>query len=76
MLKKFFNNKRVLVTGACGTVGNELIRQLLGEHETAELIGLDNNESELFLLEQQYSDHANSRFFFSDIRDNVRYCRF
>ena len=38
---------RVLVTGACGTVGRELIRQLLSKHQVGELIALDNNESEL-----------------------------
>jgi FlaA1/EpsC-like NDP-sugar epimerase len=42
--------KRVLVTGACGTVGRELIRQLLNEQQIGELIALDNNESELFSI--------------------------
>ena len=37
------NNKRILVTGACGTVGSELVRQLLTEsvYQPAEVIGLD-----------------------------------
>ena len=46
----FFSQKRVLVTGACGTVGRELIRQLLEEYPLGELIALDNNEGELFFL--------------------------
>ena len=48
------NNKRVVVTGCCGTVGSELVRQLLKQYNVGELIGLDNNESELFFTEQKY----------------------
>ena len=53
-MDSFFNDKRVLVTGACGTVGNELVRQLLEDNNVGELIGIDNNESELFFLEQKF----------------------
>ncbi len=49
-IKLDLKQKRVLVTGACGTVGKELVRQLLNGQKVAELIALDNNESELFAL--------------------------
>ncbi len=64
-------NKRVLVTGACGTVGAELVRQLLTDvqYEPDEVIGIDNNESALFFLDQQYLDDPRARFFIADIRD-------
>jgi FlaA1/EpsC-like NDP-sugar epimerase len=64
--------KRILVTGACGTVGRELIRQLLEQHQTAEIIALDNNESELFALEQQFAEYGHANFFLADIRDRDR----
>ena len=66
-----FKNKRILVTGACGTVGRELIRQLLESIENApcDVIGLDNNESELFFLDQDYLDAPNAHFFVADIKD-------
>ena len=70
MSKAFFQNSRILVTGACGTVGRELVRQLLDEYQAGELIGLDNNESELFFFEQQYQDYANANFFLADTRDS------
>ncbi len=44
----YLKGKRVLVTGACGTIGSELVEQLVNTYKVGELIGLDNNESELF----------------------------
>jgi FlaA1/EpsC-like NDP-sugar epimerase len=64
--------KRILVTGACGTVGKVLIRQLLDHHQTGELIALDNNESELFDLEQQFAEYGHANFFLADVRDRDR----
>ena len=64
--------KRVMVTGACGTVGRELIRQLLEQHQPDELIALDNNESELFALEQQFAEYGHANFFLGDVRDRDR----
>lgn len=58
-----------MVTGACGTVGRELVKQLLNDYDVEMLIGIDNNESELFFLEQEFSDYANAQFILADIRD-------
>ncbi len=68
------NKKRILVTGACGTVGRELIRQLLEEYKVTELVGLDNNESELFFIEQKFAAHDQASFFLADVRDRDRLC--
>lgn len=68
----FFQNKRVLLTGVCGTIGQELLRQLLEEYEVAEVIGVDNNESELFFLEQKFLEYDNSSFFLADSRDKEK----
>jgi FlaA1/EpsC-like NDP-sugar epimerase len=67
----FFENQRILITGCCGTVGSELVRQLLNEecYSPLEVVGIDNNESALFFLEQQYLDDNRVRFFLGDIRD-------
>lgn len=70
----FFTKKRVAVTGACGTVGSELVRQLLTLHDLEELICIDNNESELFFLEQRFSQHQHVSFFMADIRDHEALC--
>lgn len=71
----FFHNRRVLVTGACGTVGQELVRQLIEIYGVGELIALDNNESELFFLEQKFSQYPQAHFFMADVRDKRKLCR-
>jgi FlaA1/EpsC-like NDP-sugar epimerase len=74
-MKTFFKNKKILVTGACGTVGYELIRQLLENYEVGELIGIDNNESSLFFLEQRFGDFPCAYFTLADIRDRDKLVR-
>lgn len=73
--KNYFRDKTVLVTGCCGTVGSELARQLLEEYGVGELIGLDNNESELFFAEQRYLRYQNAHFFLADVRDRDKLAR-
>lgn len=69
-------NKRILVTGACGTIGSKLISLLLeNDYEPGEVLGLDNNESGLFFLEQQFLNDQRAGFFLADIRDRDKLCR-
>ncbi len=70
-------NKNILVTGACGTVGTELVHQLLTDpqYQPAEVIGLDNNESELFFLDQRYLEEKRAHFYVADIRDREELTR-
>lgn len=58
-----FKALRILVSEACGSVGRELVRQLLDEHQVKELAALDNNESELFVIEEKFSNHPQAAFF-------------
>ncbi len=69
---KFLVNKHILVIGSCGTVGSELIRQLVNNkmHRPARIIGIDNNETELFFQDQQYLNDPRVHFFLADIRDS------
>jgi FlaA1/EpsC-like NDP-sugar epimerase len=63
-----WKDKRVLITGVCGTVGGELLRQIV-DQEPAEIIGLDNNESALFFVEEIYRDTSNVHVYLGDVRD-------
>ena len=71
-MKTFFKNKRVLVTGSCGTIGRELVHQLLTDYDVGELIAIDNNESELFFLEQRFAKFGHARFYLTDVRDGQK----
>lgn len=74
--KKFLQGKRILITGACGTVGSQLVKIILENgYDPESLIGLDNNESGLFFLEQRFLDDPRARFFLADIRDRDKLCR-
>lgn len=69
-------NKRILVTGSCGTIGAELVFQLLNnKYNPSEVICLDNNESELFFSEQRFLNDKRTHFFLADIRDRDKLCR-
>jgi FlaA1/EpsC-like NDP-sugar epimerase len=64
----FFLNKVVLVTGAAGSVGQELVRQLL-HMNPAEVRALDNNETELFFLGERYQETHGLSVHLGDVRD-------
>ncbi|MBY6189175.1 polysaccharide biosynthesis protein [Microbulbifer agarilyticus] len=59
----------MLVTGACGTVGRALCEKIAGNHygEVSELVAIDNNESELFFLQQEITNN-NAHFYIRDLR--------
>ena len=69
--KQFFSGKKVLVTGACGTVGSELIKILSDESnfKLLQLVGIDNNESALFFIDQEYLSDPRILFYLGDVRD-------
>lgn len=63
-----WKDQRILITGICGTVGRELLVQLLGA-QPKEILGLDNNETELFFLDQDYGHLPNVHIYLGDVRD-------
>jgi FlaA1/EpsC-like NDP-sugar epimerase len=68
---KIFNEKSILITGSCGTIGSELVEQLLNnpKYNPKEVIGIDNNESALFFQDNLFINDHRASFFVTDIRD-------
>lgn len=68
-LRELFAGKKILVTGACGTIGSELVRLLVDEYGVEELIGIDNHETDLFFLDHSWTDRPQTHFYLTDVRD-------
>ena len=51
-IEHFIKGKRILISGAGGSIGSELVRQCL-EYDPGSLILLDNSEQNLFTIEQE-----------------------
>ena len=65
---------RILVTGAAGSIGSELVRQM-ARLARCEIVALDANESGLFELEEELkriSTNARVRTLVADIRDSTK----
>ncbi len=67
-MKEHFAHKTILITGAAGSVGQELVRQLLAL-EPAEIRAVDNNETELFHLRETHASSGRLTAYLGDVRD-------
>lgn len=65
---KKYEGKKILITGSCGTVGAEILRQL-SLINVSEIVCLDNNETELFFQQEAYKKEEKVRCHLCDIRD-------
>ncbi len=64
-----FKNKTILITGAGGSIGSELSRQIIGL-QPKNLILLDNNEFSLFKISNELKNKC--IYSLSDVRDNTK----
>lgn len=76
-IRDFLRSRTVLVTGAAGSIGSYLVREIL-EYPVEEVIGLDFNESDLYELEvSELNQNKRSRFTptLGDVRDRANTSR-
>jgi FlaA1/EpsC-like NDP-sugar epimerase len=73
LLKKEFSDKVILVTGAAGSIGSEIARQV-SSYNYKKLIFIDQAESALFNLQQEFVEIGKKKTFFilADIRGERR----
>lgn len=67
-IKKFIEQKTVLVTGAAGSIGAELVRQI-SQFNPSKLILLDQDESGIFYISEELKDKFPSLKFVSIVAD-------
>jgi len=69
----YTSKRRILVTGAGGSIGQEICRQLVGVNP-AELILLDINENDLYWIDRELKKHPGLKYrlVIADIKDRDR----
>ena len=71
---KYLKNKKILISGGCGSIGSEIVKQLL-YLEINNLIIVDNNECGIFELKNEVSERFKNnqvKFHLADILDSHR----
>ncbi|WP_165003225.1 MULTISPECIES: UDP-N-acetylglucosamine 4,6-dehydratase family protein [unclassified Enterococcus] len=66
-----FKGKTILVTGGTGSIGSEIVRQLL-KFEPKAIRIFSRGEEKQFYMQQELSQYSNLRFLIGDIRDPQR----
>jgi UDP-N-acetylglucosamine 4,6-dehydratase/5-epimerase len=69
-LPQFYSDKSILVTGAAGSIGSEIVKKALAQGAKV-VRAFDNNETGLFDLEKQINNE-NLRILIGDIKDKER----
>jgi len=68
-----YTNKDILVTGGCGSIGSEIVRQLL-KYNPKRIRVFDNSESGHFHLKREI-DSKKVRYLIGDVRNKARLMR-
>lgn len=74
-IKKTLNGKSVLITGATGSLGNELVKIFLNEFSLSRLVVFSRDELKQSIMAKRYFNYDKKkilRFFLGDVRDNDR----
>jgi len=67
-------NKKILITGGTGSIGSEIVRQVLKQNPAVIRI-LSRDDTKQFELEQELGPLPNVRFFIGDVRNKSKVIR-
>ena len=73
-IQDYIKGKRILVTGGAGSIGSEIVRQLVNFGASSVTV-FDNAEASMFHLEQEISrsyPKAHIKYVMGDVRDKYR----
>jgi len=70
-MRELFEGKTILVTGGTGSIGSEIVRQLI-PYGPKHIRVLSRDEYKQFELRQELAEHGNLRFLLGDVRDLER----
>ena len=70
-ISSFVQNKTILITGAGGSIGSELVRQCI-KFNAKQLILLDHSEYNLYQIEQEIADKADAICVMQSVVDKER----
>ncbi len=67
-MSEFYKGKRILVTGGTGSIGSEIVKQLLTMAPTVVRI-FSRDETRQYEMQQELGDRKDMRYLIGDIRD-------
>ena len=66
---EIFDNQSILITGATGSLGNQLVRDLLDESNARRIVIFSRDELKQFQMKSKFKNNPRLRWFLGDIRD-------
>jgi len=69
---EIFNQKSILITGATGSLGNQLVNDLLQNSDARRIVIFSRDELKQFHMKSAFGDDPRLRWFLGDIRDLER----
>lgn len=73
VVDRFIEGKKVLITGAAGSIGSELVRQCL-KHNPSEIIAIDQSEEGIYHLQEELDYDDCVKYILADVAsaDNIK----
>ncbi|MCA0754938.1 SDR family NAD(P)-dependent oxidoreductase [Paenibacillus sp. N4] len=67
-ISDFFKNKKILVTGGTGSIGERIVSTLLA-YEPETIVVFNRDDTKQYLMKQKYANEKRLRFILGDVRD-------